>query len=268
MEHLRFQASAETWENFSSRIPELGAIVEGFIEGEEKRSPSVQGYITPTGEVEILSTHDQILGGPDGQIYLGCKFPADEAYRLRLQELGMRVGRVLAEKGAIERYGVDFVAVHRPDSSGPTWDLQAIEINLRKGGTTHPFMTLKFLTNGRYDLSTGLFYSHQGTAKYYIATDNLQKDRYKGLMSNDLMDIVAHQRLHFDSSTKTGSVFHLMGALSEFGKLGLTSIGDSLQQAEDVYNQVVNVLDEETNPKADLSAQASYPSPPITWSAG
>jgi hypothetical protein len=62
------------------------------------------------------------------------------------------------------------------------WDLQAIEINLRKGGTTHPFMTLKYLTNGRYDLSTGLFYSQQGQEKYYIASDNLQKDRYQGLM--------------------------------------------------------------------------------------
>ena len=149
--HLGFQAKNETWENFSSRIPELGAIVEAFIEGEEKRSPSVQGRITPDGEVEILSTHDQILGGPDGQIFLGCRFPAEEAYRLRLQDLGMRVGRKLAEKGALERFGVDFLAVRQPTKTGDwEWNIQAIEINLRKGGTTHPFMTLKFLTNGRY----------------------------------------------------------------------------------------------------------------------
>jgi hypothetical protein len=268
MEHLSFQASNETWENFSSRIPELGAIVEAFVEGDEKRSPSVQGYITPNGEVQILSTHDQILGGPDGQIYLGCKFPADESYRLRLQDLGMRVGRTLAQKGAMERYGVDFVAVHNPESSGAKWDLQAIEINLRKGGTTHPFMTLKYLTNGRYDLSTGLFYSNQGREKYYIASDNLQKERYQGLMPHDLMDIIAHHRLHFDGCTSTGNVFHLMGALSEFGKLGLTSIGDSLQQAEDLYNQVVKVLDEETNLNANSTSNLSYPSTPIAWGGG
>lgn len=265
MESMSFQAKNETWENFASRIPELGAIVEAFIEGEEKRSPSVQGYISPSGEVHILSTHDQILGGPDGQIYLGCKFPGDEAYRLRLQEMGLRVGRALANKGAMERYGVDFVAVHQPDNPGAKWDLQAIEINLRKGGTTHPFMSLKFLTNGRYDQSTGLFYSQEGREKYYIATDNLQKERYRGLMPQDLMDIIAHHRLHFDSSTKTGNVFHLMGSLSEFGKLGVTSIGDSLQQAEDLYNQVVNVLDEETKPNLNVAEHPSYPSPPIAW---
>ncbi|HEY9740855.1 MAG TPA: peptide ligase PGM1-related protein [Coleofasciculaceae cyanobacterium] len=268
MEHLSFQSHAETWENFASRVPELGALVEAFIEGEEKRSPSVQGYITPNGEVHILSTHDQILGGPDGQIYLGCRFPADEAYRLSLQEMGLRVGRALAQKGSMERYGVDFVAVRQPNDSGATWDLQAIEINLRKGGTTHPFMTLKYLTNGRYDQSTGLFYSHQGREKYYIASDNLQKERYRGLMPNDLMDIIAHHRLHFDGSTRTGNVFHLMGALSEFGKLGLTSIGDSLQQAEDSYNQVVNVLDEETKSNANSASRFSYPGAPIAWSGG
>ncbi|MBD2292898.1 carboxylate-amine ligase [Anabaena sphaerica FACHB-251] len=242
--NLRFQATKETWANFSQRIPELGAIVESFIEGEIKFSPSVQGRITPDGKVEILSTHDQILGGPDGQIYLGCRFPADEKYRLRLQTLGLQVGKKLAEKGTLERFGVDFVTV---DQGNGKWDIQAIEINLRKGGTTHPFMTLKLLTNGRYDLSTGLFYSQQGKAKYYVATDNLQKNRYRGLLPNDLMDIIAHHRLHFDSGTETGTVFHLMGCLSQFGKLGLTSIGDSPQQAEDIYNKVVKVLDQETS---------------------
>jgi PGM1 C-terminal domain len=249
-QHLRFEAASETWENYSSRIPELGAIAEAFIEGEEKRSPSVQGRVTPIGEVEILSTHDQILGGPSGQIYLGCRFPADEAYRMQLQELGLRVGRCLAEKGVLERFGVDFVAVHDPEKD--EWDFQAIEINLRKGGTTHPFMTLKFMTNGRYDLSSGLFYSQQGRAKYYMATDNLQKDQYRGLLPNDLMDIIAHHQLHFDTSTETGTVFHLMGCLSEFGKLGLTSIGNSPQQAEDLYRRVVKAIDEETKPSDPL----------------
>jgi hypothetical protein len=259
---LRFQAVSENWANFSSRIPELGAIVEAFVEGEVKRSPSVQGRILPNGKVEILSTHDQILGGPDGQIYLGCRFPADEKYRVQLQDLGLKVGLTLAEKGALERFGVDFIAVEKSERN---WDVQAIEINLRKGGTTHPFMTLKLLTNGRYDLSTGLFYSQQGRAKYYVATDNLQKKRYLGLLPNDLMDIIASHRLHFDTGTETGTVFHLMGCLSEFGKLGLTSIGDSPQQAEDIYQKVSKVLDGETKPSHNGFASATRHCIPFGW---
>jgi len=255
---MRFQGVKENWHTFSSRIPELGAIVEAFIEGEEKRSPSVQGYISPSGEVEILSTHDQILGGPDGQVYLGCRFPADDAYRLQIQTLGLQVGKILAAKGAIERYGVDFIAVRQ----GKTWQLDAIEINLRKGGTTHPFMTLKLLTNGTYNPQTGLFYSPQGQRKYYIASDNLYKPQYRGLLPNDLMDIIAEHHLHFDSSTKTGTVFHLMGALSEFGKLGLTSIGNSWEEAEAIYQQVESILDQETSSIINLEQIDGLP---ITW---
>lgn len=239
-EHLSFQAANETWASFGRRVPELGAIAEAFIEGAVKRSPSVQGSINPKGEVEILSTHDQILGGPDGQIYLGCRFPAHEDYRLHLQEMGLRIGRRLAAKGAMERFGVDFVVVQQPDGR---WDAQAIEINLRKGGTTHPFMTLKYLTNGTYDNADGLFYSQPGHPKYYKATDNLQNTAYHGLLPNDLMDIIADHQLHFDSSTKTGTVFHLMGCLSEFGKLGLTCVGNSPEEAETIYGRVRKTLD-------------------------
>ncbi len=263
LEKLSFQAKDETWQNFSRRIPELGAIVEAFVEGEIKRSPSVQGYIKPTGEVNILSTHDQILGGADNQIYLGCYFPADAGYRLKIQELGLKVGEALAAKGAIESYGVDFIAVQDPDTK--EWDLQAIEINLRKGGTTHPFMTLKLLTNGKYDYSTGLFLSQQNQPKYYIASDNLQKDSYYGLLPHDLMDIIAQARLHFDSSTRTGNVFHLMGALSEFGKLGVTSIGNSRAEAQEIYNRVEEVLDRETQIVDNQDANFKSPSLPINW---
>lgn len=238
----KVQGEGETWQSYCDRIPELGVIVEEFIGGEEKYSPSVQGYITPTGKVEILSTHDQILGGEEKQIYLGCSFPADSKYRLQLQQLTLRVGEALAKRGVMERFGVDFLAVRENNQ----WLLYAIEINLRKGGTTHPFMILKFLTNGTYNYQDGLFYSPEQKAKYYVASDNLQKPNYHGLLPNDLMDIVTKYRLHFDSSTKTGTIFHLMGALSEFGKLGLTSIGNSREEAMSIFNKIETTLDQET----------------------
>jgi hypothetical protein len=242
---MRFQAPNETWETFHPRIPELGAIVETYLTGDHKRSPSFQGRITPNGQVEIISTHDQILGGPDGQIFQGCRFPADPSYRLQLQELGQRVGQHLAGKGAIGHYGVDFLCRPQPGSQ-TSWDMQAIEINLRKGGTTHPFLTLKFLTNGDYDPGTGLFYSQHEQPKYYIASDNLRCPQYQGLMPNDLLDMITCYQLHFNSSTETGTVFHLMGALSEFGKLGLTCVGDTPAEADALLEQTVTILDQET----------------------
>ncbi|NEQ34171.1 MAG: carboxylate-amine ligase [Leptolyngbya sp. SIO4C5] len=240
---LRFQCMTEHWENFEQKIHDLGAIAEAFVEGDEKRSPSVQGRVTPFGEVEMLSTHDQVLGGPDNQVFLGCSFPADAAYRLDMQAMGRQVGEQLAAKGAIERFGVDFIAVRQPEAKSG-WDLQAIEINLRKGGTTHPFMALKLLTDGKYDPHDGIFYTPQGQPKYYQASDNLQKEAYRGLLPSDLMDIIVAKRLHFNSIAGTGAAFHLMGCLSEYGKLGMTAIGNSPEQAEEIYQKVTQALDE------------------------
>ncbi|WP_404788832.1 peptide ligase PGM1-related protein [Altericista sp. CCNU0014] len=259
---LVFESVTESWAHYGARVPILGAIVEAYIEGSPKYSPSFQGRVTPTGEVEALSTHDQILGGPNGQVYLGCRFPANDLYRLQMQELGLRVGRNLADKGVFERFGVDFVVVPRSDDVAE-WDVQAIEINLRKGGTTHPFMTLKLLTNGEYDTQTGLFTGQKGTAKYYVASDNLQKPQYRGLLPNDLMDIIAHHHLHFESGSETGTVFHLIGCLSEFGKVGLTSIGNSPAEADAIYRRAAEVLDAETQAK-DLA----HPLMPLAWCLG
>jgi hypothetical protein len=243
---LSFQCATETWSHFSAKIPTLGAIAEAFIEGEVKQSPSVQGRITPLGDVELLSTHDQELGGADGQIFLGCSFPAKADYRMEIQEMGRRVGEELAAQGALERYGVDFVAVRNPDGETPTWSLYAIEINLRKGGTTHPLMAMKMLTEGQYNEEDGLFYTKQEQVRYYRASDNLQKPAYKGLLPSDLMDIIVSQRLHFNSILGAGAAFHLMGCLSEYGKVGLTCIGTSPGHASDIYEQVVKALDEST----------------------
>lgn len=216
-----------------------GALAEAWLEGGEAlRSPSVQGTIHPGGVVEVLSTHEQILGGAGGQTYLGCCFPAAEPYRVALMEHGLAVGRALAAEGALERFGVDFIARR----FGERWDLQAIEVNLRQGGTTHPFMALRAITAGSLDPGTGCFLSPTGQPLHYRATDNLSDPRLRGLMPLDLIDIVAEAGLHYDPARLQGSVFHLLGCLSEFGKLGMTCIGRDPEQASAVYRSTVAEL--------------------------
>ena len=81
------------------RLEERGGIVEERVVGDEVRSPSVQLRVTPLGELEILSTHDQILGGPTGQGYLGARFPADPAYATAITREAEKVGRVPRRQG-------------------------------------------------------------------------------------------------------------------------------------------------------------------------
>jgi hypothetical protein len=216
-----------------------GGIVEERITGVALTSPSVQMRALPDGTVELLSTHDQLLGGKSGQKYLGCVFPADPGYAAAIAEPAMVIGRHLAGLGVLGRFAVDFVVVQ--DESG-AWTPYAIELNLRKGGTTHPFLTLQFLTDGSYDGERGVFLTPTGTEKYLVATDCLEDERLKALTVTDLFDIVVNHGLHFDQSRRTGVVFHMISCLTECGRVGLTAVGDNPGDARRIYDEAQSVL--------------------------
>jgi hypothetical protein len=227
-----------THDLYLAKFAERAGIVEERITGDEVLSPSVQLRITPLGEVEVLSTHDQVLGGPTGQSYLGCTFPADPAYAGTITEQARAVGARLAELGVLGRFAIDFVVVR----NGDHWASFAIEVNLRKGGTTHPFLTLQFLTNGRYDSRTALFTTPAGREKHLVATDHLADASLRGLRINDLFDVVARTGLHFDPASQTGVVFHMISSVTEAGRVGMTAVGDTAGKAKECYDRAERIL--------------------------
>jgi hypothetical protein len=198
----------------------------------------VQMRVTPLGEVEVLSTHDQVLGGPSGQSYLGCRFPADPSYSGLITRDAERIGGLLAQEGVLGRFAIDFVTVRQGDA----WEAHAIEINLRKGGTTHPFLTLQFLTDGRYDPDVGRFLTPAGEERHLVATDHLQDPVLRGLRVEDLFDLLARSGLHFDQARETGVVFHMMSALTTFGRVGMTAISETPESAQALYDTAEQAL--------------------------
>jgi hypothetical protein len=236
---MQLEAENLALEVYLASFEKHGGIVEERITGVTLTSPSVQMRALPDGTVELLSTHDQLLGGKSGQKYLGCVFPADPAYAAAIAEPAMVIGRHLAGLGVLGRFAVDFVVVQ--DESGD-WTPYAIELNLRKGGTTHPFLTLQFLTDGSYDGERGVFLTPSGSTKYLVATDHLEDERLKGLTVRDLFDIVVNHGLHFDQARRTGVVFHMISCLTECGRVGLTAVGDNPEEARRIYEEAQSVL--------------------------
>ncbi|MCA1708211.1 MAG: hypothetical protein LC808_35010 [Actinobacteria bacterium] len=219
-----------------------GGIVEELITGDEFGSPSVQLRNSPLGEVEIISTHDQVLGGPTGQMFLGCRFPADPAYVRAISEEAMKVGKRLASEGVIGRYGIDFVVTRNGAGS---WLPYAVEINLRNGGTTHPFLTVIALTDGVYDPASGIFTAPDGTERHYMATDHLEDESLKRLTPDDLLDLAAEAPLAWDREALAGPVFHLVSAIAVSGQIGVTAIEGSREEAHEMYSTVRQRLIEE-----------------------
>ena len=217
----------------------LGVVVEELVAGAGFASPSVQVEIGPGRRVSVLSTHEQLLGGPHGQVYLGCRFPADPSYGRELASYGEAVGEVLAGHGALGRFCVDFAAVR---TSGGRWDLYGLEINLRKGGTTHPYSALRNLAPGRYDGETGHWLTEDGTERCYRSTDNLVDPTWLGRSAGEVIGAVRAAGLDFDRRSRTGVVLHMFCGLDIDGRIGLTAIGTCPEHAEDLYWRAVDAL--------------------------
>lgn len=240
--NLKLVATDLPYTVFLEKYKSMGGIVEEFLEGDVKESPSVQCRITPTGQCEIISTHDQELGGESGQVYFGAHFPASVEYAVELGEMGLKVADALKQQGVLGRFAVDFISVKEKDG----WKHSPIEINLRKGGTTHPFLMLQFLTGGIYKEEEGKYYTSQGhLVRYYFCSDNLKSEDYRGLSPHDLIDIAMVNNLHYDGTSQEGVMFHLIGALSQYGKLGVVCVGSTPQRAREYYAKIIAVLEKE-----------------------
>ena len=209
-----------------------GAVVEELITGTRFTSPSVQFDVLPDGRVVLLATHEQVMGGEGGQVYMGCRFPADPAYAAELARLGRAVGQRLAARGVLGRASVDFAAAR--DQRG-VWHLHALEVNLRKGGTTHPYAALRNVAPGHYDEAAGRWLTTDGSTRAYLATDNLVDPSWKGVPPGRVIDHVAAAGLQLDPASGLGVVLHMLSCLAIDGRLGLTAIGRTAEEAADLY---------------------------------
>jgi hypothetical protein len=252
---MQLEAASTAFATYEAALLAGGGVVEERIQGREFTSPSVQMRASPLGELELLSTHDQLLGGRSGQAYLGCVFPANAEYAALITDEAAKIGRRLVREGVLGRFALDFVAV-KDDSerSASGWSVYAIEINLRKGGTTHPFLTLQYLTDGVYDAQAATFTVPSGQQKFLVASDHVDHPDYRGLTVDDVFDLAVRHGLHYNALTETGVVFHMLSALTAEGHLGLTAIGDSHEQARELFDEMVRVLQAE-------AAEAMRPRP-------
>lgn len=217
-----------------------GGVVEELMAGEAVTSPSCQLDIGPDGTVTVLSTHEQVLGGPNGQVYTGCSFPARPEYAGLLAEHALAVGKALAAAGALGRVGVDFLAVLRDDQ----WLAYAIEINLRRGGTTHPFAALLQLVPGTYDAAAGVYRAEAGGVRCYRSSDTLKEAAWTGMSAADAIAAVDDAGLAFDHATGTGVVLHMMNGLLVDGRIGVTAIAEHDAEALRLYEATAAALHE------------------------
>ena len=187
----------------------------------------MQLRVTPLGKVELLSTHDQMLGGPSGQSYFGCIFPADPAYAAPSRAMPPKSASSSATPASSA--GSRSILSSRAHDAAP-WQTYAIEINLRRAERL--ILSDPSISHRRALRSeSATFITPNGRKKFLVASDHVESPRYRGFTPDDLFDLVVRRGLHFGQVRQTGVVFHMLSALGSAGRLGLTAVGDSPEEA-------------------------------------
>lgn len=227
----------------------FGGVVEAWMMGAKTDSPSAQLNILPNKKVELVSTHEQLLDEETQQTYLGCRFPAKKSNTKLIASAALKIGRLLARQGVIGRFGIDFIV----NKSGKRADVRAIEINLRKGGTTHPYFMTKILTGAEPDANGML--RIDGRRVFYYAFDNIKHPEYDRLDPRTLIEIVRQSGLEYDPETRTGIILHLLGAIKTFHKFGAVCIARSPRAAEQLYLLLVRVVNKHLEEKQEVAVK-------------
>ncbi len=234
----RLVHKSQTWQSYLERFQLEGGVVEEFIEGDPC---SVAVRIDLDGSVDVIGTHEELMGGQDSQTYAGCRFPASSRLARGLGELGYRLGEWMAAEGVVGRFTANFMATPKGEDSLEA--LYAIDVHLRKGNTTLPLRTLQLLSGGTYQADEGLFLDDRGEALSYLSSDHFGAGQLRGMVPRDLLEIVTCSHHHYSSATHTGAVFHMLNGISELGQTGITCIEREPELAEELYRGVLQELE-------------------------
>ncbi|MBI5449038.1 adenosylhomocysteinase [Candidatus Gottesmanbacteria bacterium] len=209
------------------KIPQFGkqsaATVEEWVEG-AIASPSIQLEVRPDKTVHVVSMKDQLLEGVE-KWYIGCSYPVSsltEKQKIQFEKEARQFTEVLAHKGYIGFLGMD--AILFPDGSF-LW----VEANVRKPGTFYPRIIAEKLNGGTLRNT------------YYVACD-FTIPKLKGTSCTDVHSLL-RSYLYPIVGKKRGVVVYNTGALLDAGRFDLICIGESAEDAKDLFRQVKHLLD-------------------------
>ena len=213
--------ASESHETYFRKFARMGGIVEEFIDAPIKLSPSAQLRTTPRGEVG-----GDLDARPDSRRAVRADLSGLHVSRrtrtigAAIQDAGIAVGHVLASHGVVSRFGVDFL-VSRQRSRPSRGQMHGARDQPARARARRTRSSRCSSSPAAGSIPTpGCSCRSAAAPSTTWRPTTCARRRYRGVLPEDLIDIVTNNGLHYSYRTESGVLFHLIGALSEWGKLG------------------------------------------------
>ena len=70
-------------------------------------------------------------------------------------------------------------------------------------------------------------------------------DELRALTPYDVLDVTVRKQLHFDHTRQRGIVYQMLSAVTEQGRVGVTAVGDSPEDAKQLRQSIRVALRED-----------------------
>eukprot|EP00756_Hemistasia_phaeocysticola_P027353 Hpha_TRINITY_DN16114_c4_g2::TRINITY_DN16114_c4_g2_i1::g.5597::m.5597 len=215
------------WSAFIADFNTHGGVLEA-VPSDVVSSPSANIFISPDGQVEVLSVQEQVLS--PAYCSLGASYPQTTVPHAAVRDAALSIGGVCYQKKIMGYASIDFV-VFRRKGQIRMW---AVDLDLH--------LTNNALAHRLFELSTGVRMDPEtGTSSLVRPNPTGQMIKqprsyvYSGLVYHPYIGALRHsvffnqcrQRgLSFDTDERTGTLFHMVDTLLR-GCVGVLCIGRS-----------------------------------------
>ncbi|WP_431230460.1 peptide ligase PGM1-related protein [Paenarthrobacter nicotinovorans] len=231
-------------DDFRKNMELHGVVVQEYI-SEVHRNLGIFGTIDSLGAVRLGPCYEQT----SPEVNFGGAISGHLTSELcsSIRQATQKVGDLLYEEGYAGCFGIDFVE----DRFGR---LYALEINVRKVGSYHPFAFVDIALSRSTDPERSADPITSGSVVIF----RQMTVPSPGLLSIDsLLSTLRNSGLLFSRKTGRGVILHILGAVPAFGLLEATCIGDNVSDAMDQLSSMQRLLDQGPARQARPSEKAS-----------
>ncbi|NXF01031.1 IQCH protein, partial [Smithornis capensis] len=233
-----------TWEKFLQTFLSQGGVIEAFPFSSSVTNLTVDMLIEPTGEIQIVSSGDQLHA--EGPLQSsGTTIPQRSVDPAVLNSLCWKIGKTCKSKGVLGYFSVDFVAFTHPQTmEQQVW---ATDLDLCYSDQLALTQLMLYLTDGNLDCGSSCLEAPLGSKKVKsqrnpvvclqpppgsprcaVASSQLRHSSLSGTSYNLLLQRCEARGVGFDLQEKQGTVFILYEDQKRH-RLGMITIGEHLQ---------------------------------------
>ncbi|EFC42140.1 hypothetical protein NAEGRDRAFT_69956 [Naegleria gruberi] len=229
------------WPDFLKALKDCGGGVIEAVPNKIIGSPSVNLFIEPNGEVNILSVQEQLVNSQ--YCTMSCSFPHYSAPYDALREASFSVGRVCHSKKIFGYVTIDFVIFVDEKDCARMW---AVDLKLRLTDNALSHRMFELITKSRFDKDSGQSLSSEGLESEI----NNRSYIYSGMMRNPAISSWHHSSFFSDCRVngfsldgygKFGVIFQQVDSLLR-GQLGVLCIGKTARETSTLFCNLVNYL--------------------------